>query len=214
MSFEDSVEALKNLTNGKYFILLEEGVIPGRVKVINPEGHIINVADKLFDPDFERITRDEFSKHFTEPQLQALSMFNDESAIRMQRELELAQSTQVESTSSSTTSSTSGEAKERVRRTTTKAASKAYDPRRTQAVGRVASEWSSSQLTFYRHKIDPLRPTDQFCVSVDGEGDFVISKMEFLKLFNNVVMDPVYRSQGIFKFQNIPDSAIPFMKKR
>ena len=76
------------------------------------------------------------------------------------------------------------------------------------------THWSNSQFTLYRHKIEPLRPNEQFCITVEGEGDYVISKADFVKLFNNVVMDPVYRSQGIYRSSSTPEEALPFLRKK
>ena len=85
---EISAEALINIATGKHFILLEEGVVLGRVKVINPEGQILQVTDRIFEPDPVQINREEFEKFFTAGQLQALLQYDADSALRMQREME------------------------------------------------------------------------------------------------------------------------------
>lgn len=196
---ESSVEALINLATGKHFILLEEGVVLGRVKVINPEGQILQVTDRIFEPDPIQVSREEFEKFFTAAQLQSLKQYDDDSAMRLQREMEERSQAAEEPTRE---------------RSAPRSPKRSGQTRTPVGAQRIVTHWSSSQFTLYKHKIEPLKPNEQFCVSVEGEGDYVISKAEFLKFFNNVVMDQMYRSQGIYKSSPTPEAALPFLRNK
>jgi len=76
----------------------------------------------------------------------------------------------------------------------------------------VSANWASERLCFYRHRIDPLRPAEQFQVKIQGVGTFQITKADFQRVFNNVIMSAQYRSQGLFSYDQIPEAARPFIK--
>jgi hypothetical protein len=65
---------------------------------------------------------------------------------------------------------------------------------------------------FYRHKIESLSANDVFAVVIAGRGTFQMSKAEFQRKFNNIIMSPEYRSQGIYRYAEIPDDALAFIK--
>ena len=77
----------------------------------------------------------------------------------------------------------------------------------------VMSTWKSDRLTFYRHKISPLKFNQKFRIEFYNGGIFEISKGDFESAFNDVVMSPSYRSEGHFSYPEIPEKARKFFKK-
>jgi hypothetical protein len=67
-------------------------------------------------------------------------------------------------------------------------------------------------LTFYRHKIDPLDPKQTFKIVVEGIGSFEISKEDFVAQFNDVMMSPSYRAEGLFSYREVPEKAKRYIK--
>ena len=76
----------------------------------------------------------------------------------------------------------------------------------------LGAAWTSPRLTFYKHKIEPLHAKQSFKVSVDGTGDFEMTKEEFLLQFNDAVMSPSYRSDGLYTYAQIPEKAWRYRK--
>ena len=76
----------------------------------------------------------------------------------------------------------------------------------------VGAEWSSSKLTFYKHKIDPLSETQSFKIVIEKVGIFVITKLDFCKLFNEVIISTSYWEEGSFTFSDLPEKARKFIK--
>ncbi len=79
-------------------------------------------------------------------------------------------------------------------------------------VEEIAATWKSSRLTFFKHKIEPLRDSLSFSIEIAGKGTFVISKAEFKKVFNDVVISVQYWKEGDFSYGEFPDKALPFLR--
>lgn len=205
------IEALRNIKNGRLFVCLEATESPGKVRVINPNGDVLVVKEELFELEPLEIPASQFNEHFTGEQLQAFKQWlveQAERAIEEQRraEAEKHQAAQ-EPTRRIATSSTPAR---------TRPPGQRREPKNvviSNYRGRVAAQWNCERLTFYRHKIDPLALTDQFIVRVDGEGEYQMTKAEFQRVFNNVVMSSSYRSTGLFSYNETPPEAARFLKR-
>lgn len=77
----------------------------------------------------------------------------------------------------------------------------------------IGAEWEGSKLTFYKHKIDPLMETQSFKINLDGHGSFVITKSEFSRIFNDVVIAPSYWQEGSYTYASLPEKAKKFLQK-
>ncbi len=78
--------------------------------------------------------------------------------------------------------------------------------------GEIAATWKSTRLTFFKHKIEPLRDNLCFAIEVEGKGTFVMSKAEFKKFFNDVEISNSYWRDGDFSYSDIPEKANQFLK--
>lgn len=76
----------------------------------------------------------------------------------------------------------------------------------------IGAEWNASKLTFYKHKIDPLSDSQSFKITIEEVGIFTITKSDFCKLFNDVVISTSYWEEGSFTYSNLPDKAKKFIK--
>ncbi|MEY4630302.1 MAG: hypothetical protein RIQ81_422 [Pseudomonadota bacterium] len=206
----DFVEGLRNRKTQKLFICLEAADSPGSVRVINPGGDILVVREELFDLEAVEVAIPALPEFFTPEQVSTWQEYQASEEDRRKAEAERRR----------------WEEQERIRQqsapaTTPARTSPSRDSsprRRTQGTpvkvipGRVVAEWAGERLVFYRHKIEPLRPADQFQVKIHGVGVFQITKADFLRVFNNVIMSPQYRSQGMFSYETLPDEARPFLR--
>lgn len=208
----DFVEGLRNRKTQKLFICLEAADSPGTVRVINPGGDILVVREDLFDLEPVEVPTADLSGFYTPEQVAAWKKYQSEEderrkALEDRRRFdEQERARQVQAGGPSRASSTSSR----------ESARESAPRRRSTPVkvipGRVMADWSSERLVFYRHKIEPLRPSDQFQVKIQGVGVFQITKADFLRVFNNVVMSPQYRSQGMFYYDQVPEEARPFIR--
>lgn len=76
----------------------------------------------------------------------------------------------------------------------------------------LGAEWNSTKLTFYKHKIDPLSETQSFKITIEEVGIFTITKSDFSRIFNDVVISTSYWEEGSFTYDNLPDKAKKFIK--
>jgi hypothetical protein len=209
----DFVEGLRNRKTQKLFICLEAAASPGKVRVINPGGDILVVMEELFDLEPVEVLVGDVEAFFTGEQVTSWRTYLADEAER--RRLDAEREARLPSTSaiSSTRSESARRASPADRGTSTPRA-----PRKAAATpvkvvpGRIAANWASERLVFYRHRIDPLRPSEQFQVKIQGVGTFQITKADFQRIFNNVIMSPQYRSQGMFSYEQVPDEAMPFIR--
>ena len=208
MPLPNSVEALVNERTGKYFIIVDwDGGEEGKVKVINPVGDILDVPTVIFKLDDPRVvSQQEFETCFSPEQVAKLERWEQERfAIEEKKRLQ-------KSARSSQASSASKSAASRPRAGSSR--KEGLIDSSTSSVGRRPTvQWSSDRLVFYRHKIESLKPNDVFACVISGEGTFQMTKAEFQRKFNNIIMSPEYRSHGIFKYEVLPDEALPFIKK-
>lgn len=208
MALPNSVEALVNERTGKYFIIVDwDGGEEGKVKVINPIGDILDVPTVIFKLDDPRVvSQQEYVTVFTPEQVAKLERWEQERfAIEEKKRLQRA-------ARSSQSSSTAKSAAPKARAGSSR--KEGLIDQSTSSVGRRPTvQWSSDKLVFYRHKIESLKPNDVFAVVISGEGTFQMSKAEFQRKFNNIIMSPEYRSHGIYKYEVIPEEALPYLKK-
>lgn len=205
MALPPTVEALINDRTGKYFILLDDQASDdGKVKVINPVGDVIDVTPALFrDEEPEIIQAADYHRFFTDAQLSKLTNWDQEaSRIAERQRLERASRASQQSAAKATPKARAGSSRrEGIIDKTTSSSGK-----------RAKVEWESDGLVFYRHKIETLGPNDVFAVNIKGKGRLLMSKAEFRRVFNNIIMSPEYRSGGIYRYDTIPDEALPFIK--
>ena len=76
----------------------------------------------------------------------------------------------------------------------------------------IGAEWNSSKLTFYKHKIEPLSETQSFKINIEKTGTFLITKSDFQKMFNDVVISNSYWEEGSFTYGELPEKAKKFIK--
>lgn len=206
MALPKSVEALINERTGKYFVVLEwGGSDDSKIKVINPNGDVLDVPTVIFKIDDPRIVEQaKFVELFTPAQIQKLETWQAEQyaeaeRVRLQK---AARASQSGSTKVMSPRPRSGSSR----------LEGLIDRKQSSVSRRAAVQWSADCLVFYRHKIENLRPNDVFAIIIEGRGTLQMSKAEFQRVFNNIIMSSEYRSQGIYRYQDIPEEALPFLK--
>lgn len=206
----DFVEGLRNLRTQKLFICLEASSSAGKVRVINPSGDILVVLEDLFDLEPVEVPVSEASDYFTPEQVKAWQAYLDDEVERRRADAErqAREAAQSAMERASQPVSRTGGTRPVQPRTSRKALS---TPVKVVA-GRIVAQWAGDKLVFYRHRIDPLRPSDQFRIEIHGVGSFQITKADFQRIFNNVVMSAQYRSQGIYTYDAVPDEARAFIR--
>lgn len=208
MSLPNSVEALVNERTGKFFIVVDwDGGEEGKVKVINPIGDILDVPTVIFKVDDPRVvTQIDFEKMFTPEQVAKLGRWEQERfAIEEKKRLQRAARASQASAPTKTAAPKPRAGSSR---------KEGIIDKSTSSVGRRPTvQWSSDKLVFYRHKIEGLKPNDVFACVIEGQGTVQMTKAEFQRKFNNIIMSPDYRSQGIYKYDQLPEEALAFLKK-
>jgi hypothetical protein len=206
MTLPNSVEALVNERTGKYFAVLDwETDGEGKIKVINPNGDILDVPTVIFKIDDPKtVSQADFNKVFTPEQIAKLQRweqerFNLDEKKRLERAARASQAIPNRSVAPRPRAGSSR--KEGL-----------IDRNSSSANRRPVVQWSSDSLVFYRHKIEGLKPNDVFAIVIEGLGTLQMSKAEFQRVFNNIIMSSDYRSQGIYRYAAIPDEARPFIK--
>ena len=201
---QDIITCLVNKKNGSKFILLEE-YATGICTVINPNGETLHIGINLFEDEPILLEETDCSSNLTDLQLEKYKAYQAQLEEK-EKMLEIRQKQQKLSKVDEAISDykKSQVQKRSSNRSTTK---KAFVPR-----GIVAS-WNSSKLTFYKHKIEPLHPTQSFSINIDGVGKFVCSKKDFLSNFNEVVISTQYKNDGLYTFSTIPEKAFKFITK-
>lgn len=188
-----SVEAVRNRKNQKLFIVVDDS-LDMRYKVINPAGETLILPDTLFDEDPVTVPSSDYTTEFTNEQMVAYQEFRV-------KELEAARK--------------AAERRAEPVRTVVVPPKPAPTRKKSPPVPQkrgLGASWSSPKLTFYKHKIEPLSPKQTFRITVDGVGQFEISKEDFLAHFNDVVMSPKYRAEGYYTYPSMPDKANKYLK--
>jgi hypothetical protein len=186
MTLPNSVEALVNERTGKYFIVVDwDGGDEGKVKVINPVGDILDVPTVIFKVDDPKsVSQAEFAAKFSPEQVARLERWESERfSFDEKRRLErAARSSQAQSTAKSSLP--------RARQGSSRR--EGIIDKSTSSVGRRATvQWSSDKLVFYRHKIEGLKPNDVFAIVIEGHGTFQMTKAEFQRKFNNIIIERI-----------------------
>ncbi len=183
MVAESFIEAVRNVKTGALFILLDDAAV-GRFRVISPNGQIMVLPEDFFEEDPVLVQADQFNEHFTQVQLNSLERHDNSLAAQAER-ASIGQ-TMHESSADKTPRSPRKKREKPDLRTGVK------------------ERWSSSNLTFYRHRIEPLGPRQSFVIDVENVGQFKLTRAEFDLKFNDVVMSPSYRQEGIYIFRQFP----------
>jgi hypothetical protein len=207
MALPNSVESLVNERTGKYFIVIDwDGGEEGKVKVINPNGDILDVPTVIFKLDEPKVVSSaDFGSSFSPQQIQKLQVWETERfAIDEKKRLQRA--------ARSSQASSSGKSAAPRARTGSSRKEGLIDRNATSGSKRATIQWSSDTLVFYRHKIESLKPNDVFAVVIERVGTLQMSKAEFQRTFNNIIMSPEYRNHGMYRYAVIPDEAKPFIK--
>lgn len=206
MALPQSVEALINERTGKYFVVLEwGGSDEGKIKVINPNGDVLDVPTVIFKIDDPRIVEQaKFVELFSPAQISKLETWQAEQyaeaeRVRLQKAARASQSGSTKVVSPRPRSGSSR-------------LEGLIDRKQSSGSRRATVQWSADGLVFYRHKIENLRPNDVFAIVIEGRGTLQMSKAEFQRVFNNIIMSSEYRSQGIYRYQDIPEEALPYLK--
>ena len=202
---QDIITCLVNKKNGSKFILLEE-YATGICTVINPNGEILHIDLSLFEEEPLLLEEDDYVSNLTELQLEK---YRDYQAKLEEKEkmLETRQKQQQLSKVDEAISDYKRSKAQKRSSTLRSSTKKAVVPR-----GIVVS-WNSSKLTFYKHRIEPLQPTQSFSINIEGVGKFVCSKKDFLSNFNEVVISTQYKHDGLYTFSTIPEKAFKFITK-
>jgi len=195
---ETALEAVRNRKTTKLFILVDD-TLGTRYKVINPAGEVLILPDLLFAEDPVLVHPSEFTNEFSEIQLDAFAKFQAKAA---------AQEALAKAAALRAPEPRRIDPEPPKKKKTPSARKESAAPTRRG----LGAAWSSPRLTFYKHKIEPLHAKQSFKVSVEGTGDFEITKEEFLLQFNDAVMSPSYRSDGLYTYAQIPEKAWRYRK--
>lgn len=195
MAQELPIEAVRNRKTQKLFIVIDD-TLGTRFKVLNPEGEMLVLPDLLFDEDMITVQPDQFGAEFTAQQLTALREFQEKAEAQARAAAERPAPPPRVTIAAPAKKPTSS----------AKRAPKVPERRG------LGATWSSPRLTFYKHKIEPLHPKQTFRVTVEGVGTFEISKEDFLAQFNDAVMSPSYRADGLYTYPQIPEKAKRYLK--
>ncbi len=201
MAFDQPIDAVRNRKNQKLFIVVDD-TIEARYKVINPAGETLILPDLLFDEDPLQVPPSDAEKEFSPEQLEALKIHREKVAAQ-----EAFERSRPKPPPRAVEPVTIPPSKPRAPRSSSPKKELASSQRRG-----LGAQWNSPMLTFYKHKIEPLGGKQSFRISVDGIGDFELTKDEFLAQFNDVCMSVKYRSEGQFSYSQIPDKALRFKK--
>lgn len=207
MPLPSRIECVKNERTDKYFVVLDWDQEAAKASVINPNGDALDVTLLIFQATSRQtIESSSYAKFFSEAQIQKLNRYDEEMLLAKERkkaEKKPKASAKVKA------SKPAKEATAKVKRSKPEL----IKSNETFSGQRSKVQWESQGLVFYRHKIEQLSASDIFEIKVENVGSFKISKAEFLRSFNNVVMDAEYRGNGVFSYKDVPDTALKFMSK-
>ncbi len=197
----NNMDGIRNLKSQKMFILVEdEG--EEKIRVINPNGEVLLLSRELFEDTPIQVGTGDLDSFFSQEQLTSLDRYVEKMKLEDIEAKERDKRIQTETFEEHRERDTLGVSRPKRKSTS----------RKPSLPGGIKSSWNASQFVLYRHKIDPLKPKECFCITVEGEGDYVIMKDDFLKIFNDVIMSPSYIREGIFKFPETPDRAKRFLR--
>lgn len=197
MSFDQPIDAVRNRKNLKLFIVIDDS-LELRYKVINPSGEVLILPDLLFEDDPVIVQPEEATIEFSAEQLAAYAEHLKKAAAQ-------AEAAKLAALRPEPPRRVVAEPAPRPR-------AKRQPSTPPQTRRGLAASWSAPRLTFYKHKIEPLHPKQSFKITVEGNGDFEITKEDFMAHFNDVIMSPSYRADGLFTYPQIPDKALRYRK--
>lgn len=211
MEFDIKLLALTNNKSGKKFILVEDDLAGARVRVINPAGNAIVMLRELFAAGKDMIEPEDVVTTFPAEQLAGFERYRD----RVREQSERARAAEAASgarrataVKRTTAAARSGSARTAGLRTPGGSAGAS-----SSRFGGIVDRWSASNAVFYRHKIQPLRANDRFEMTVEGVGSFIMTKDDFERSFNDVVMSHRYQKEGIYSYAEVPERLEVFRKK-
>lgn len=206
MTLPQSVEALINERTGKYFVVLEWGGSDAdKIKVINPNGDVLDVPSLIFKVDDPRtVESSKFTEVFSPAQIAKLETWQSEqyAAAERQRLQRAARTSQAPASKPAAPRPRAGSSR----------TEGLIDRKQSSSMRRPTVQWSADTLVFYRHKIENLKPNDVFAIVIEGRGTLQMTKAEFQRSFNNIIMSSEYRTQGIYRYAEIPEEALRFIK--
>ncbi len=205
---EEELEALKNTKTGKHFIVVEDGMPNERVRVINPNGDAITVGENLFEIEPVFVKKENFLEFFSEAQLSGYIKYREQKAEEMKRSVE-SQNTAENAAPDHYHVTTNSTIPKKISRPRSSRANIVKETR-----GRVVSEWQVSRLTFYRHRILPLKSHQQFRITIENVGSFVMTRDEFESAFNYVLMSEDFRTKGLYSISEIPEALEKFRERK
>jgi len=200
MTFDQPIDAVRNRKNLKLFIVVDDS-LDFRYKVINPSGEVLILPDLLFDDDPVVVQPDDFATEFTPEQMTAYGEHLTKQAAQAEAAKLAASRPRPEVPPRRIVAEPAARPKSRRQPSA---------PRETKRG--LGAAWSAPRLTFYKHKIEPLHPKQSFKITVEGNGDFEITKEDFLAHFNDVIMSPSYRAEGLYTYSQIPEKALRYRK--
>ena len=190
----NEIIALKNKKTANYFIYLED-IIEDKVRLINPQGEIINISLNLFEDQFINISMDKLEDYFTKEQIESYLKYN-------QKLEEL----------NNLIKSNSKPAQKIISQPPPKTSSHSNKPKDKIIISNPKRSWSSSKLIFYRHYIDALKDNNYFSIVVENIGTFKMSKKEFINNFSEVIISEKYKVDGFYVYEQIPQKAYKFLQ--
>ncbi len=197
---QDLITCLVNKKNGFKFILLEE-YASGICTVINPNGEILHLGLALFEEEPLLLEETKALEDLSSVQLDKYKEYLDQLEQREQRARQVEQKSKVDIAILDYKKSQAQ-----------KRPSTRVSTRKAPLLKGVGASWNSTKLTFYKHKIEPLQPTQSFSINIEGVGKFICSKKDFLSNFNEVVISTQYKNDGLYTFQTIPEKAYKFIQ--
>lgn len=75
----------------------------------------------------------------------------------------------------------------------------------------LGAEWTSSRLTFYKHKIEPLDLKQWFVIDVESVGKIKMTREEFNSEFMDVILKEDYWKHGSYAYLSFPEKAEKFI---
>lgn len=202
--------ALKHKFKENYYLLIEDGLPAEKVNVISPSGEHVNMDEGVFPGEPLELSQEKFIQLPQVQQDKFLSVMQ-EKEIKEQAQLKERQKREeIISLSEHKMQSSDQEAYSRNTRIKSSRTSnqKSSSKNSKNPISR-RIEWSSEYLIFYKHKIDPLPPSGIMVITV-GSDKFKLTKSDFEKVFNDVVMSPQYRNSGHLQFRELPSRILVF----
>ncbi|MBP9707144.1 MAG: hypothetical protein KBD78_05825 [Oligoflexales bacterium] len=197
-------------------LLLEDGLASSQIRLVLPSGDIRVMHEGLFDEEPQSINIDDnyLDAGINATQWQVLLDYRklnqaEEAKLKeeaKQREQIIAKAARHAQIDVAVAASSSSSTRQRISR---------EKKRRTSASPKElvrSVEWSCERLTFYKHRIEPLAPKGVMSIRL-GDQLFRLTRADFEKHFNDVIMSPNYRSAGFFSYQELPPRMLDFLVK-